>query len=66
LRLLRAWVLAWAERFGEAEAECRALLAEKLPPDDERATRLRLSEVYSTARQCIRSPVWKSAPAVDK
>src|SRR5207237_1280550 len=55
MRSLRAQVLAWAERFAEAEAECRAVLAERPSPKDERLIRLRLANVFAEARQFARA-----------
>jgi tetratricopeptide (TPR) repeat protein len=49
-RCLRADVLAQAEQFDKAVAECQALLKEYNQPGDVREIRYRLSGVYSAAR----------------
>jgi tetratricopeptide (TPR) repeat protein len=62
MRLRRVYVLFFAERFPEAEAECQKLLQELAPPGDDGASKIKLtgdeaairrelSLVYSTQRR---------------
>src|SRR5205823_2497947 len=51
LRLMRIRLLAYAERFPQAETECQALLKDATQPGDRAEIRYVLSYIYSTARQ---------------
>jgi tetratricopeptide (TPR) repeat protein len=51
LRLMRIRLLAYAERFLQAETECQALLKEATQPGDSAEIRYVLSYIYSTAHQ---------------
>jgi Flp pilus assembly protein TadD len=55
LRLRRVSLLALAEKYDKAEAECLALLKETTQPGDVRDIRHQLSGVYSAAKQHDRS-----------
>ncbi|HEY1375729.1 MAG TPA: tetratricopeptide repeat protein [Gemmataceae bacterium] len=51
----KVYVLTYAERFGEAEAECQNLLRSAKAPGEVRQVRLARAHVYSTARQFEKS-----------
>lgn len=55
LRLRRVEHLRFAERLESAQSECRALLKDKLPPEDERKARLALSKVCTAMGQAERA-----------
>jgi tetratricopeptide (TPR) repeat protein len=55
VRRNRVLLLAEAERFEEAEKECRGLLNEFTTPDDVHEIRYTLSAVYSSAREYAKS-----------
>jgi tetratricopeptide (TPR) repeat protein len=55
MRLLRVYVLLFAERYDPAEAECFQLLQEFTETDDVARIRRRLSHVYSARRQFDRA-----------
>lgn len=54
-RLLRADVLALAERYREAEQECQELLRHAKGPEEEKDVRYTLSTIYSSARDLDRA-----------
>jgi tetratricopeptide (TPR) repeat protein len=55
LQLLRVRILAMAERFADAEAECQTLLRERVLPGDVLEIRYTLSGIYTAAKQLDKS-----------